>query len=593
MGKVPEKTIIEKYGSLEAYQEYLHKKLSGKHFYTNGIEDKKFADDEDIPEGWYKGRTNCGKGTGGYIWINNGKEQKLVNPNIPIPEGYVIGGLPYTEEHKQNLSKSLKGKKRTEEQCKRISESHKTEEYKKKINATRKEKYGVENFFQDKNILAKAQENAHSEEANTKRQQTCQSHFGVDYPMQSNEIKEKSKQTCFEKYGCEYSFQSDKVKEKSKQTCLEKYGVEYVSQAEEIKEKIRQTNIKKYGVDNPLKSKDVRQQIVNTNIAIRGVAYPTQDCAVLDKQIKTNLERYNVTYNIQLPQSNKGSRDSKPNQQFMNLLEANNIKYEREFALGKYLYDFKVGNTLIEINPSATHNTLWGPYGNHEGIDKNYHKNKSEFAKDYRVIHVFDWDDPQIIVNLLKNNEVIYGRNTIVRDVTKEETDEFLKKNHVQGTCRGQQIRIGLYNNDKLVSIMTFGKPRYNKKYEYELLRYCTINNVIGGAKKLFSHFIKEYNPESVVSYCDKSKFSGKVYTDLGFNLKLDGKPMKHWYNPKEKVSHITDNLLRQRGFDQLFNTNFGKGTSNEQLIIDRGYVSIYDCGQNTYVWLKTDINDD
>lgn len=134
---------------------------------------------------------------------------------------------------------------------------------------------------------------------------------------------------------------------------------------------------------------------------------------------------------------------------------------------------------------------------------------------------------------------------------------------------------------------MTFGKPRYNKKYEYELLRYCTINNVIGGAKKLFSYFIKLYNPESVVSYCDKSKFSGQVYIDLGFILKLDGQPMKHWYNPKEKVSHITDNLLRQRGFDQIFNTNFGKGTSNEQLIIDKGYLPIYDCGQNTYVWVK------
>lgn len=582
MGKVPEKTIIEKYGSLEAYQEYLHKKLSGKHFYTNGIEDKKFADDEDIPEGWYKGRTNCGKGTGGYIWVNNGKEQKLVNPNIPMPEGYVIGGLPYTEEHKQNLSKSLKGKKRTEEQCKRISESHKTEEYKKKINATRKEKYGVENFFQDKTILAKAQENAHHEEANTKRLQTCQSHFGVDYPMQSKEVLAKSKKSMIDKYGVDSNFKRIEVIEKAIAA----------SHTEEAREKRKMTNLERYGTEYPTQSEIIKEKMRNTNLQRLGVPYPVSNSDVFNKQIKTNLERYNVTYNIQLPQSNKGSRDSKPNQQFMNLLEANNIKYEREFALGKYLYDFKVDNTLIEINPSATHNTLWGPYGNHGGIDKNYHKNKSEFAKDYRVIHVFDWDDPQIIVNLLKNNEVIYGRNTIVREATKEETDEFLKKNHVQGTCRGQQIRIGLYNNDKLVSIMTFGKPRYNKKYEYELLRYCTINNVIGGAKKLFSHFIKEYNPESVVSYCDKSKFSGQVYTDLGFTLKLDGKPMKHWYNPKEKVPHITDNLLRQRGFDQLFNTNFGKGTSNEQLIIDRGYVSIYDCGQNTYVWLKTDASD-
>ena len=41
--------------------------MSAKHFYTNGYEDRKFTDDEEIPEGWYRGRTNYGKGTKGYM----------------------------------------------------------------------------------------------------------------------------------------------------------------------------------------------------------------------------------------------------------------------------------------------------------------------------------------------------------------------------------------------------------------------------------------------------------------------------------------------------------------------------------------------
>ena len=48
---------------------------------------------------------------------------------------------------------------------------------------------------------------------------------------------------------------------------------------------------------------------------------------------------------------------------------------------------------------------------------------------------------------------------------------------------------------------------------------------------------------------------------------------------------HITDNLLRQRGFDQLFDANFGKGTSNEELMQSFGFVEIYDCGQSRYEW--------
>ena len=53
--------------------------------------------------------------------------------------------------------------------------------------------------------------------------------------------------------------------------------------------------------------------------------------------------------------------------------------------------------------------------------------------------------------------------------------------------------------------------------------------------------------------------------------------------DPKTK-RHITDNLLRQRGFDQLHNTNFGKGTSNEELMLEHEYVEIYDCGQLVFV---------
>ena len=70
--------------------------------------------------------------------------------------------------------------------------------------------------------------------------------------------------------------------------------------------------------------------------------------------------------------------------------------------------------------------------------------------------------------------------------------------------------------------------------------------------------------------------------------------PSRHWYyvgpakNGEGIRLHITDNLLRQRGFDQLFHTSYGKGTSNEELMIARGYLPIYDCGQGVYIWRKS-----
>jgi hypothetical protein len=73
----------------------------------------------------------------------------------------------------------------------------------------------------------------------------------------------------------------------------------------------------------------------------------------------------------------------------------------------------------------------------------------------------------------------------------------------------------------------------------------------------------------------------------LGFKIDTVNAPSCHWYSVKEN-KHITDNLLRMQGYDRLFKENHGKGTSNEELILARGYLPVYDCGQATYIWRKS-----
>jgi hypothetical protein len=132
---------------------------------------------------------------------------------------------------------------------------------------------------------------------------------------------------------------------------------------------------------------------------------------------------------------------------------------------------------------------------------------------------------------------------------------------------------------------MTFGKPRYRSDVNWELLRLVTLPGVyvVGGAQRLFKHFIRSHDGD-IVSYCDRSKFTGNVYSTLGFTLSHCGEPSRVWSKGEDK---ITDNLLRQRGFDQLFGTNFGKGTSNENLMRDAGWRSVYDCGQDTFIFRR------
>lgn len=305
---------------------------------------------------------------------------------------------------------------------------------------------------------------------------------------------------------------------------------------------------------------------------------------------KNNLEKLGILWNCQLPQcslaiGSKGSH-TKPNDNFAKLLDNNDIEYNREFPINRYIYDFKVDNILIEIDPFATHNSTWGLFNKDNGLPKDYHFKKSQLAREngYRCIHVWDWDNEEKIVNLLKTRETIYARDCSIQEVNKIETIDFIERNHLQGYAK-DSIRLGLYYDNKLVSIMTFGKPRYNKNYDYELIRYCSCFNVIGGAEKLFKNFLKRYNPDTIISYCDYSKFNGDTYTKLGMTFK-NVKISKHWYNP-ETEQHILDTLLLQRGFDQLFGTNFGKGVSNKQLMLDSGFIEIYDAGQAVYEYKR------
>lgn len=376
--------------------------------------------------------------------------------------------------------------------------------------------------------------------------------------------KNRTKQTCLKKYGTENPSSTPEVRQKVIDTCKEKYGVEYISQSPKIREKIKKTNLEKYGVEYSAQSPEIQEKIK-----------------------KTNIERYGVGCYLQLPDA-KGfcGSESTPNKKLAKFLDDRHISYEREFYIKDRSYDFKIGNTLIEINPSITHNSTWNPWNKPKS--KEYHKEKSELATSsgYECICIWDWDDYDKIINhIISPKQHIGARECIIKEVPHKNAIEFLDNHHLQGRVKGILVTVGLYYNDELVSIMSFGKPRYNKNYHWELLRYCTHigYTVSGGAQKIMSYFKEKYNPGSIISYCDLSKFSGKIYEKLGFNknsINISG----HWYDLKTH-KHITDNLLRQLGFDKIFGTNYGKGTSNEKLMEDHGFVKVWDCGQASFVW--------
>ena len=344
-----------------------------------------------------------------------------------------------------------------------------------------------------------------------------------------------------------------------------------------------------------IKHFNISMGVLNRKLKKYGIKKPQY--LVNERTEATCNERYGVPYHCMTEEckSKSSKSNSKPNNIFREKLVSNipdfNPEYGEgiEFNIGKKSFDFKVGNKLVELNPTITHNININPFGENKPIDKYYHRDKSKLAEDngYECIHIWDWDDQDKIINLLKPRPTIGARKCIIKNVPLQEAIDFINKYHLQNYTK-DNIRIGLYYNNELVSIMTFGKPRYNKRYEYELLRYCSSYKIVGGAEKIFKYFINNYSPKSIISYCDRSKFKGTTYTKLGFKLLRNNQPSCHWYGPNVK-RHITNNLLNHRGVDQLFGTNYGKGTYNKELMLKHWFFQVYDCGQATYVW--EDIN--
>lgn len=464
---------------------------------------------------------------------------------------------------------------------------------------------------------------------------------------ESEDAKLKRKNTCLKKYNRECGINLDKAKqtkldkygdinynniEQIKQTNLERYGTENVSKCEIVKKKIIETNLKNWGVpytfktsNNKIKSRKTKldkygneyftnpEKANKTKLKNNNGKYQSNETTNLiknkkknlygytswniNKAIQTNLERYGVPYYCMTEECRRLAHTpiSQNNLKLKESLEKLGNKVELEYVIENLQYDLKVDNSLIEINPTFTHNSYIGPKFSEDSIgkpkDKDYHINKTKLAatNGFKCIHIFDWDNKEKIINLFCKKEYLYARKCKIKIINKEECDKFLNEYHLQNTCKGQSIKLGLYYSDKLVQVMTFGKPRYNKNYEYELLRLCTHKDykIIGGSQKLFNYFIKTYNPISIISYCDLSKFEGNVYKKLNFELKNKTKPALHWskYNKQ-----ITNNLLLQRGYDQLFGTNYGKGTSNQELMLKNNWLPVYDCGQAIYIYENKNI---
>lgn len=432
---------------------------------------------------------------------------------------------------------------------------------------------------------------------------------------QSLDVKLKTEQTCLSRYGAKTNLSTNETKSKIKQTCLEKYGVDNFSKTTDFKIAFKSTCLKKYGVDNPSKSLEIQQRIDQTHTNRYNRKRSSQvhiPLNIIDLKNDHN-EMKRLFFDLKMPVSeiadllnvnhsqlcvhfktnlgidisrHRVSTGERTLFEYIKSLNSSAYQSDRSIISPKEL-DIVVPDKKVafEHNGLAWHTEL-------RGKDKFYHKNKtlSALLAGYRLVHIldFEWKHKTELVksrisSILGTNSKIFARKCSIRQLSSDEYMEFFRQTHIQGTV-GCNICYGLIFQNEIVAAMSFGKPRYNKNFEIELLRYSTklFTNVVGGASRLFNHFIKCHTPNSIISYCDLRWNTGKVYESIGFSFSKSTDP-NYWYT--SDYTNIEHRSKYQKHKLASLLSSFDPTLTEWTNMANHNYDRFWDCGDNVYVW--------
>lgn len=287
----------------------------------------------------------------------------------------------------------------------------------------------------------------------------------------------------------------------------------------------------------------------------------------------------------------KGNNVSKAEQEIVDYIKSiydgdiiqNTRNVIKPLELDIYLPQAKVA---IEYDGLFWHSNIY--------VDKNYHLEKTTQceAKGIKLFHIFEneWIDKKdiwksVIANALGKSKRIYARKTQIKEISGSESKAFFDNNHLQGSSAGNKVSIGLFYNDEIVCAISFCKPRYNKNYEWEILRLCNkVNhNVIGGASKLLKYFKDKYQPQSILSYGNRRwcNLHSNIYKSLGFELLGMSNPAYYYFQPQKTIIYNRVLFQKHKLKDKL--KIFSENKTEMENMYDNGYLTIFDCGNLCY----------
>lgn len=230
-----------------------------------------------------------------------------------------------------------------------------------------------------------------------------------------------------------------------------------------------------------------------------------------------------------------------------------------------------------------------GTYWHREdNLGSQYHLDKTQKVElfGYKLIHIFDWEwelkqdiVKSRLLSALGCTNKIFARRTEVREIPFPR--QFLEDNHMQGAGTISKYNYGLFLDNTMVAVMTFGTPRFNSGYTYELIRYCSLNGttVVGGPSKLLRAFTNVHKG-SIISYSDRRWGQGDLYKILGFKHIHNSQPNYAYFKGQHRMSRYqcTKQALKLK-YPEIWDS----AKSETQIMQEAGWHKVYDSGSG--VW--------
>ena len=372
-------------------------------------------------------------------------------------------------------------------------------------------------------------------------------------------------------------------------------SVEQISKDLNIGEVSIRNKLKEFGF---IELFDARQRNLNANkilqsneelSALYNSGLTTEEIAEKLNTTKGTVSRWLAQHGIKARNSNSYERKvkkiSNEEQELFSWLSTvysgELIQSNRSILNGKEL-DIYIPEKNIAIEYNGLYSHLYRPWETKECLIKGpkYHLQKTlECAKqEIQLLQFFsdEWKyKKEIVQSIIKSKlglcEKIYARKCKIKEIDVGLKNYFLNKNHIQGEDKSK-IKLGLFYDEILVSVMTFCKSRFNKNFEWELSRFSCLKGitVVGGFSKLLKYFTQNYTG-GIVSYADRRISNGNVYVKNGFELIRVNKS-SYFYVDKNCLERHNRMKFQKKNIEAYDCTEYEKAR-------EMGFEKIWDCG--------------